>query len=294
MISLRDGLLSKALSIRRIRNSRLGQNIAALYGTQIASYIFPLLTVPYLARVLGPFHWGMVAFSQALGLYLSIVVDFGFQLSATRQVAKMRDDREYLSGIVAGVIGAKALLAIGCLAAVPVAQHFMISFRGFELILWAGCLAGIGQGCSMLWFYQGIERMRVPAALDMLGKACAAGGIFLFVHSQADAWKVLALQFAGYSGVSICLLAMVYKEVPFRFPTRETTGRALRDSAGMFLFRSASGLYTIANTIILGAVSNPVAVGLYTGVERPVRALLSLMTAYKPKSVSTDQYASDE
>jgi polysaccharide transporter, PST family len=278
LIFLRDRLLSKGISIRRIRESRLSQNIAALYGTQIASYIFPLLTVPYLARILGPFHWGMVAFAQALGLYLSIVVDFGFQLSATRQVAQMRDDREYLANVVAGVIGAKALLAIACLAALPLAQYFMISFRGYELIIWAGCLAGIGQGCSMLWFYQGIERMKIPAALDVLGRACAAGGVFLFVHKQADAWKVLALQFACYGGVSLSLLIMVYKEVPFRIPTRETTGRALRDSAGMFLFRSASSLYTIANTIILGAVSTPVAVGLYSGVERPVRALLSLMT----------------
>ncbi|MFX9912081.1 oligosaccharide flippase family protein, partial [Acinetobacter baumannii] len=72
----------------------LVQNVLALYGVQIANYLFPLITVPYLARVLGPKGWGMVAFAQAFGQYLMLVVEYGFSLSATREVARSRDSLE--------------------------------------------------------------------------------------------------------------------------------------------------------------------------------------------------------
>lgn len=278
MISMKDRLRSDGISFQRIRASSITHNIIALYGTQIAAYVFPLATVPYLARVLGPFHWGLVAFAQALGLYFSMVVEFGFQLSATRRIARMRDDPEQLAETVAGVIGAKVLLAIGCVVALLVLQHFMESFRQYRLILWAGALSGIGQGFSMLWFYQGMERMKTSAAMDILGKGAATAAIFVLVRHREDAWKVLALQCICYCGVALSLLAMAYREVRFRLPTGKTTWNAMRESAAMFLFRSAVSLYTTANTLILGAVATPIAVGFYSGAERLTKALLGLMS----------------
>jgi PST family polysaccharide transporter len=262
---------------QRARNSTLTHNALAMLGTQIATYAFPLATIPYLARVLGPVHWGLVALAQALGLYLSMVVDFGFNLSATRRIARSRDDMDQVEQIVAGVMGAKVFLAIVCLASMLIAQQFVTSFQNYGIILWAGALSGIGQGFSMLWFYQGMEKMKAPAAMDTLGKATAAVGIFLFVHRQQDAWKVLGLQCVCYWGVTAILLAITYRKIKFCWPNIQTVHRALRDSAAMFLFRSSVSLYTTANALILGAVSTPLAVGLYSGAERLVKAFVNLL-----------------
>jgi PST family polysaccharide transporter len=262
---------------RRARSSAIVHNALAMLGTQIATYAFPLATIPYLARVLGPVHWGLVAFAQALGLYLSMVVEFGFNLSATRRIARSRDDKEQIEQIVAGVMGAKVFLAILCVAATLVCQLFVTSFQQYSIILWAGALSGIGQGFSMLWFYQGMERMKVPAAMDMLGKAVAAVGIFIFVHSRQDAWKVLGLQCVCYWGVTVILLVIAYHEIRFRWPNIQTVRSSLRDSAAMFLFRSSVSLYTTANALILGGVSTPAAVGFYSGAERLVKALANLL-----------------
>jgi PST family polysaccharide transporter len=263
---------------RRARSSAIVHNALAMLGTQIATYAFPLATVPYLARVLGPVHWGLVAFAQALGLYLSMVVEFGFNLSATRRIARSRDDKEQIEQIVAGVMGAKVFLAILCVAATLLCQLFVTSFQQYSIILWAGALSGIGQGFSMLWFYQGMERMKVPAAMDMLGKALAAVGIFIFVHSRQDAWKVLGLQCLCYWGVTVILLVITYHEFRFRWPNIQIIRRSLRDSAAMFLFRSSVSLYTTANALILGAVSTPLSVGFFSGAERLVKALANLLT----------------
>jgi PST family polysaccharide transporter len=129
----------------------------------------------------------------------------------------------------------------------------------------------------MLWYYQGMERMKLPAALDMLGKAVAAVGIFLFVHNRQDAWKVLGLQCICYWGVTVILLVLTYRKIRFYWPTLQEVRCALRDSAAMFLFRSSVSLYTTANALILGAVSTPLAVGFYSGAERLVKALVNLL-----------------
>ena len=269
---------SNTSTVSRIRQSAMTHNIIAMFGTQVATYAFPLATIPYLARILGPTTWGRVAFAQALGLYVSMVVEFGFNLSATRRVARALDDKSQLEEIAAGVMGAKVILAIACLAALLVMRLFMSSFRDYGFILWAGVFSGLAQGFSMLWYFQGMERMKLPAAADMATKAIAAAGIFVFVHHREDAWKVLGLQCICYFLGSVCLLAIAYRETKFRWPSVTATGTALRDSAAMFLFRSSVSLYTTANSLILGMLSTPVAVGFYSGPERIVKAMLNLMT----------------
>jgi PST family polysaccharide transporter len=249
-----------------------------LYATQIAAYLFPLAVIPYLSRVLGPFHWGLVAFAQAVGLYVALVIDFGFTLSATRRVARFRADKERLERILAGVLGAKLLLSIVCVGSVIVLHFTIPTFRAHPAMLWAGAASGIGQGFSMLWFYQGMERMRVSATMDVIGKGLSALGVFVFVHRPEDAWRVLALQCICYLGVAGVLLVMAYREVSFRLPSFPLTVEALRESAAMFMFKSAVSLYTTANALILGALATPLAVGFYSGAERITRALINLLS----------------
>src|SRR5271169_2073299 len=74
---------SMARFVQLIRND-LVHNTAALYGVQLCRKAIPLLTMPYLARVLGPAGWGSVAFVSSLGEFIVLIIEFGFNLSATR------------------------------------------------------------------------------------------------------------------------------------------------------------------------------------------------------------------
>ena len=188
----------------RVRKSRITHNVIALYGIQIATYVVPLAVVPYLARVLGPYSWGLVALAQAFGFYLSMVVDFGFQLSGARKIARSQDNGLEIENTLAGIMGAKVLLAIASVGVIFVAQRIVPSFRQNGLILWAGAFSGIGQGFSMLWLYQGLERMRTSSAVDIVAKIAGAGGVFLLVHKPADAWKVLGSAIPVYFRGRIC------------------------------------------------------------------------------------------
>src|SRR5271156_4405241 len=107
---------SLRLNSKRLRRRGFIHNVIALYGVQACTYALPLLTFPYLARVLGPSGWGVVVFAQAIGMVIASVVEYGFDISASRETSRQRDEPQRLSALISGVLGAKVLLAMVCIA----------------------------------------------------------------------------------------------------------------------------------------------------------------------------------
>ena len=81
-------------------HKKLASNIASLFTVQAANYLIPLLTLPYLVRILGPREFGLIAFAQAFSQYFVILTDYGFNLSATREVAIHRADASGCAGLL--------------------------------------------------------------------------------------------------------------------------------------------------------------------------------------------------
>ena len=255
----------------------LVRNVAALYGVQFAGYLLPLVTIPYLTRVLGPATWGLVAFSQAFGAYASLAVEFGFDYSATREVAKSRDSKDTLSNLVAGVVGAKVLLAVCAVTLAIVAEKWIPLFRRHAIFFWAAIFWALAQSFSMFWYYQGFERMRFVAVLDVCGRALATAGIFILVRHPSDGWKVLGLQGAGALFSVIVATVYVYREVPLRLPSWTLIWETLQMGWNMFVFRGSLSLYSTGNIFILGLFAPAEAVGFYAGAEKISRAFMGLL-----------------
>ena len=255
----------------------LVQNALSLYGVQIASYVVPLVTIPYLARVLGASGWGLVAFAQAFASWVALVGEYGFSLSGTREVARHRDEHEKLANILAGVFGAKALLAAASIVVAILAGHWVPVFREHPMLLWAGMFWALAQAFSVMWIFQGFERMRLVAALDISARIISTLGVFILVQKPEDGWRALALQGSG-SFLSLSVgMALVYRELPFRLPAWRSVSEALRLGWSMFLFRGSASLYTTGNAFILGLFVSPQLVGYYAGAEKISKAFLGLL-----------------
>jgi PST family polysaccharide transporter len=222
----------------------------------------------------------MVVIAQSFGLYAALIVEFGFVLSATREVARNRSDRNKLGEIFAGVIGAKIILAASCLAFATLILICVPNFRGNRIMMYFGALAGIAQGCNVGWFYQGIERMRVVSVIDISSKALFAVSIFLFIHSPKDDWAVLCIQCFWYCAAAVLLTAKVYREYPVAALTVQRAAAAIRASASMFLYRGSLTLYTTANTLILAFLSTPLSVAYYAAGEKLNNVLLNTGTPF--------------
>jgi len=96
--------------LRRYWRSNVARNAASLYLIHFANYLLPLITVPYVVRVLTPHGYGLVAFATSLVGFVMVVIDYGFAYSATRSISVQRQDPEAVNRTVFAVWGAKILL----------------------------------------------------------------------------------------------------------------------------------------------------------------------------------------
>jgi PST family polysaccharide transporter len=246
----------------------LVQNVVALYGVQICTYALPLITFPYLARVLGPAGWGSVVFAQAIGSVIAVFVEYGFDMSASRETSRHRDEPRRLSELISGVLGAKVVLAAVCICGAILSRRFTHHIAPSLALFWSSTIWGVCQGINMLWYFQGLERMRLASALEIGGKVVATLSIFILVRNPGDGWKVMAAQCVGCVVAHGITVVLAYREVGFVWPTFSTVLRALRLGWTMFLFRAAQGLTGSLNGLVLGSVAPIAALGQYAGAER--------------------------
>lgn len=262
----------------RFLTNSIAKSALSLYVVQLTKYVIPLVAVPFLTRVLRPDGWGLVVFTQSFGMWLSLVMEYGFSLSATRDVSRNSADQDALSTIVCGVMGAKVVLGIVLAIVVGVTGLAMPLLREHPRYLLLAWLIAVAQGLSPLWYFQGLERMHLPALLNVASRLVSTILVFLVVDGADDGWKVLAYE-AGAGFISSGLAVfMMYREVSFGLPNLAEIGTALRRGWSMFFFRGAVSLYTTSNTIILGLFVPPTVVGFYAGAERISRSVIGLMT----------------
>jgi PST family polysaccharide transporter len=270
-----QGSLGDASSLqtksRKLLRSGVLHNVIALYGVQACTYALPLLTFPYMARVLGPSGWGVVLFAQAIGEVIASVVEYGFDISAARDTSRHRHEPKHLSALISGVLGAKFLLAVLCIAGAVFSRRYTHHVAPSLALFWASTIWGVCQGINMLWYFQGLERMRLASILEISGKVLATLSIFILVHKPSDGWKVLAAQCVGCVVAHGITVVLAYREVGFQWPTPASVWESLRLGTSMFLFRAVQSISGSANRLILGSVAPVAALGEYVGAERITR-----------------------
>jgi PST family polysaccharide transporter len=212
-----------------------------------------------------------VVFAQAIGAVIASVVEYGFDISASRETSRQRNDPERLSALISGVLGAKFLLAALCIGGALFSRPFTHHIAPSLALFWASTIWGVCQGINMLWFFQGLERMRLASALEIGGKVLATLSIFVLVHKPDDGWKVMAAQCVGCVVAHGVTVVLAYREVGFQWPTPSSVWDALRLGGGMFLFRAVQGLSGSINGLILGSVAPVAALGEYAGADRITR-----------------------
>lgn len=262
---------------RKLFENNIARNAASLYLVQACRKLVPIFTIPYLARVLGPSGWGDVAFTTSMGDVIALLAEFGFLLSATRELAQNRDSDEECGRIAGGTLGAQVFLAmLGVVAAWAVSTQVPL-LRSHPRLLCAGLVYGVAQGITPLWLFQGLERMGLAASLEVTAKISALAAIFLFVHAPRDEWKVLVFQSFAPVVTAVVGIWMAHRLISLRLPTFRLIWRALRGGWPMFLLRGGMATYSTANVLILAMFAPASVVGYYASAEKLSKGLLGLL-----------------
>lgn len=256
---------------------RLGVNTLALYASRAAIILVPLIIIPYLARVLQPDALAIMFIGQALGMWSTMVVEYGFQLSATRDIAHHRDDAERVADIVAGVVGAKGVLVVGTAALVLVVTLAVPALRADPILGVLAWLIGIGSGTMPRWYFLGQERMKFLSALDIISRLTVLALIVALVDGPEDVWIVLAIFAAAPIVASILAYAKLYREINWRLPNLRSAISSLRSGAGMFLYVTSDSLFMTANVFLLGIFAPLPQVSFYATAEKFGTAALGFL-----------------
>ncbi|HZT68971.1 MAG TPA: oligosaccharide flippase family protein [Terriglobia bacterium] len=288
------------LNLRRLLSGAVARNALSLYSIRFANYILPLITVPYLVRVLGAEEYGLLGFAQGLVAYFSVFVDYGFDWSATRIISVERENRESVSRTAMGVWGAKfILLSISIILLLPVTL-FVTKVRGAAALVWIVFASLAGKALFPTWLYQGLERMTGIAIINISVRSAGLIALILFVKQPKDlllcAW-ILTIQsfFAGLLGVGWATFRL---KIRWTLPGISEIWDSLKNGLALFLSASATTLYTSGNAFLLGLLVRDFStVGYYVAAERLVRAAIDAMgpisQAFFPK-VANLAHASKE
>ena len=262
-------------AIKKMR-TQLGQNLLSLYAIQGASYILPTLVLAFLARVIGPSAWGLVAFSQAFGLFLGQFVEFGFDLSAARKGAQIRDDKAALGELLTGVLGARAIVSCIVLVIAVFIQQTIPTFRDSPAVFWSGIFFAISFHFNLIWFFRAVENVKPCAVLVVLGKVVGTATVFALVREPDDAWIVLTALGCGniFAAIGSFILALPY--VTFERPRLPLIWRVVKNAKSLFIYRGVASLHESGNPFLLGLFVAPEIVAFFAGPERLSKSLFRL------------------
>lgn len=248
----------------RAQKKRVWGNFAALALVQVSNYILPLITLPYLAKVIGAEGVGLVALSMALVLYFSTIVDYGFDYTGVRELAVIQSDKEGLARLFCEVLCCKLLLLTISFFLFCIVVVFVPSFREYYLFFFFAFLAVPARMFIHEWYFQGVERMKLIAVFSFITKSLYAGSIFVFVKQSEDLYLVPLLNSLSYVSVALIATGLVVKASAFNqiqnVKMKSVISR-LKAGFDMFLSQIIPNLYNSFSVILLSLVAPLAVVG---------------------------------
>lgn len=253
-----------------VESRRILNNVALLSWLQVFTYTLPLVILPYLFQTIGPEKFGLIAFAQAFVQYFIILTDYGFSVSATREISLCHDDNYKISRIYAAVMAAKtillavsALVLYGLVATVPKftpdAMVYILSFG-----------AVVGNALFPIWVFQGTEKMKYIAKLNILGELIYAFCIFWFIRGPQDYLMVPLIHSGVLLATGVAAQAVLFWRMglSFRFPSAKELKHQFKAGWNVFVSVVAINAYTTTRVFAVGMMTNNTLTGFYSIAEK--------------------------
>lgn len=269
------GLKSRILCfISRLSESRDGKRLVKNFGylsvLEIATRLFPLITLPYLGRVIGADGFGVLAIGTSAVAYFQSLTNYGFEYSAVRDVARCRNDNDDVSRIVSLTYFSKAFLMLVSIAILAICCLLIPLFRENALVIWCTFLIIPGTVINTDWVFQGYEDMRYITLLSLIAKCITTILIFILVNSREDFLWCPILEAVGVFIPSIWGLILLHRKFGIRLlvPKFNDVFLNLKKGFNMFVTVFLPTIYTNLNVLILGGYQGTTATGIYNGGSR--------------------------
>lgn len=250
-----------------------------IYNTiyQIFTIILPLITVPYISRVLGPEGQGQYSYTSAYSQYFIILGMIGISLYGNRQIAYVRDDKNKLSKEFINIYTLQVITTVISLII------YLIIFVGVNKnnkVLYAvESFAILATILDISWFFIGYGEMKSVVVRNTITKVIGVILTFVFVKESTD-----VILYAGIIGGTalagqLIMWTGLKGKIIFIKPSFKYAFNHLRPALALFVSQLAIQVYTLLDRTMLGILTTDAQVGLYDNSQKTIKLLVTLASS---------------
>jgi PST family polysaccharide transporter len=253
-------------------------NFSAFTALQAASYLIPVVTIPFFARTLTIAGMGQIAVAGAVGLAASVLMDYGIILSGTRFAAQHEDDPRALNDYFNATSTLKVLLFLPVIAGIWLASLVVSDVSDHFWVFFWSMVSAAAMCLFPQWLFQGLLVVPAAARILVITRILAAGAALLLVHSPADAFIVPMTQAIGGLVALAAATSFLNRRygIRLRRSNRSQTKRLLRDNWKLFSATAWGATHTHGSIIIMGALLPATSIGFYSIAQRISQAFVSM------------------
>lgn len=251
---------------------------------QILQIIIPLITTPYLTRVLGASGLGDYSYYYTIAAYFVLFIMLGLNNYGNREIAKVRDDRQELSKNFWNIYAMQLIMGILVSVLYLVFVALFAREKIISIILMFYVISGI---LDINWFYFGLEQFKLITIRNTIIKLLTTICIFMFVKSNQDLYIYTLIMAAGMLLSQVVLWLQIFKYISFVFPTPKEIVKHIKPNCVLFITVIAVSVFKLMDKIMLGFMSSTAQVGYYEAAEKiiliPTALITSLGTVMLPR-----------
>lgn len=244
---------------------------------QIFIYLIPLVTVPYISRVLGVTNIGIYSYANSIVSYFMLASLLGINNYGARQVARDREEKVKLSKTFFSIYFLQVILTMVML----VLYLFLVTFffKEHKPIFYISSLSLLSVAFDISWFFFGLEKFKITISRNIIIKLVSLLFIFFLVKSKNDLWIYTLIMSLATLFSQLYLFFYLRKEVSYQKVSIQEIFSHFRECLILFIPVVAYSIYRIMDKTMLGAISGTYQLGLYENAEKILNIPISFITA---------------
>ena len=254
--------------IKKLFRNKLVSNSAWLFVLQIFNTIVPLITLPYVTRVLGASNYGIFSLSLNWITYLQVIVVFGFGYTGARKVSIHKEFD--LQKLYSRIITARVILLLCCyvvITGISLAMHISQMQLICMNILY---LMVVGVAFQLNWLFQGKQNMKIITLVNTVARTLSVIAVFLAVKTENHLYAYCLCYSATFMLSAAFGLLYAYKEygLRLRFSAIPDAIAEMKDAWYLFISQAMSKIFSNVGITVLGFVASEFAIGVYSAIYK--------------------------
>lgn len=253
-------------------------NFANFGVFQVFNYLVPLITIPYIVRIIGAEKFGLVSLALAISYYFRIIVEYGFSITGVQLIAQAGNDQRKKSEIYSTIISIQTGFVIVGLLILLILIYFIDSFKtDASVYLYTYGIVPANM-LMTLWFFIGSEKIQYLNYINFFGRLIYIVCVFIFIRQVGDYYLIPVINSCAYFFSGFLSVIIIIKKFNVRFvsPSILNLKKYLIEGWPLFISNFGINLYRNTNVIILGFVASKEVVGLYSAGEKIIKAVQSV------------------